>query len=209
MANHSSCHTCDSHLCESPVIEVNRCSCKSVDPTCGVPRATVGNIKELDVYTCSLGKVHNNGSSCGCGCSPKVHYEELCNVREIKAKARCIKYTYSTCDVCGEVPETIREIPSIKLYIVNYEFINLCLDEILGCLREYNLGPTTVCKVKEYVNLYYEYYGRIQDVGSIHLNAIIELDESLMVDPEKVDKTKAILYAIDNRLNGKVCPYEQ
>ncbi len=206
------CRKTEVHLCDSPVISVTKDECG----TC------IDNMCDIKTYKSSLCNVQSNAGypkpsncapkckpKCEPKCKPKMSYEELCDRKEIKYMARCIQCTYSTCDIYGEVEETIKEVPSIDLYIINYEFINLCIDEILCCLNASNLSKTTVASIKNYVDLYYEYYGEIEMVGSLHINEVVALDEALMVDPVKVGRTKAVLYAIDDRLKGEVYQDEQ
>jgi len=218
------CGKTEIYLCDSPVISVTKGGCGTcIDNMCGIKtyKSSLCNVRSNTGYPkpsnckpkCIPKYIPEYIPECKPKCEPKyipkMNYEELCDRKEIKHMAMCIQYTYSTCNIYGTVEEIIKEVPSINLYIVNYEFINLCVDEILCCLNTGNLSKTTAANVKNYVDLYYEYYGEIEMVGSLHINEVVALDETLMVDPVKVNRTKAVLYAIDDRLNGEVYQYEQ
>ncbi len=168
-------------------------------------------------------------SSCGCGtdscdydCGPALHYEDLnCNTSNTNCCSPVERdYIYGLanrvrgslnhrCHTYGNIRETIKEIPSADVFLVNHEFIDLLIDEILGCLPKYNMSREVVKTVEEYVKLYYVYYKDITLVGSLVMNDLIAIDENLITDEVTANRTKAILYALSDRLEGRINAYEQ
>ena len=170
----------------------------------------------------------SGNSSCGsyveptCTTGPALHFNEInCGTREydrccspyygmvraqainLRGRGGCSPYTY------GDVPVMIKEVPAIGLFIVNYEFIDLCVDEIRGCLPTQNVCHTTCVKVREYVDYYYKYYNAIDNVGTISLDETVSMSENLLVDPVEVARVKAALRVLDNRLKGCISDCEQ
>ena len=168
----------------------------------------------------------NTGCDTNCGCGkPNLYYEELncstanavnccsessSDVMFIKGLANRVRGSMNhNCHTYGNIRETIKEIPAADVFLVNHEFIDLLISEIVGCLPSYNMSRVVVDRVKEYVKLYYVYYKDIELVGSLVINDLIALDKNLITDPVIVGRTKAILYALSNRLEGRINEYEQ
>lgn len=113
------------------------------------------------------------------------------------------------CPALGEVKETIRELPSANVFLVNYVFVDLVLDNILGCLLRHNLDETTLIKVVEYTNLYYTHRDNIEAADSIPIESFVSFDDNLIMDEVTLKRIKAVLYAIDARVYGRISKYEQ
>ena len=166
-------------------------------------------------------------SSCdtgSCSCGPALHYEELncstsnsvccppdnSHISYIKGLANRVRGRMNhRCHTYGNIEETIREIPSANVFLVNHEFVDLLIDEIRGCLPAYNMSRAVVNKVKEYVKLYYVYYKDIELVGSLVINDLIAVNENLITDEVTAERIKAVLYALKDRLEGRINEYEQ
>jgi len=168
----------------------------------------------------------STGCDTDCGCDkPALYYEELncstanavncCSTSSndvlfIKGLANRVRGSMNhSCHTYGNIRETIKEIPAADVFLVNHEFIDLLISEIVGCLPSYNMSRAVVNKVREYVKLYYVYYKDIELVGSLVINDLIALDKNLITDPVVVGRTKAILYALSDRLEGRIHEYEQ
>jgi len=113
------------------------------------------------------------------------------------------------CHTYGNIRETIREIPSANVFLVNHEFVDLLIDEILGCLPAYNMSREVVSRVKELVRLYYVYYRDLEKIGSLVVNDLISIEDNLIMDDIVAGRTKAVLYALQDRLEGRINVYEQ
>jgi len=180
--------------------------------------------------SCGCNSCCTTGSSCGCqtdscdcGCGPALHYEELncsttvgtcCssdnNIGYIQGLANRVRGSMNhRCHTYGNICETIKEIPAANVFLVNHEFVDLLIDEILDCLPECNLSRQVVTKVKAYVKLYYVHYKDIETVGSLLLNNVIPIEQSLIADELEAERIKAVLYALQDRLEGRVNGYEQ
>jgi len=145
----------------------------------------------------------NQNTSCDRPLPPDA---ELCYIKVQAGRAR------NTCRVSchyGEIRETIKEIPIANIYLVNHEFIDLMLDDILGCLNTQNISRTTVDRVRKYVDYYYVYYKDIELVGSLVVTGIISITDNLVTDETEANRIKAVLYALKDRLDGRICNYEQ
>lgn len=118
------------------------------------------------------------------------------------------KVNRQLCPALGEVKETIREIPSADVFLVNYVFVDLVLDNILGCLSRHNLDDVTHRKVQEYTKLYYEHRGNIEAADSLPIATFVSFDDDLVIDPIALARIKAVLYAIDARVYGRISKYE-
>ena len=147
-------------------------------------------------YNCSTS---NQGSCCDSG--DKGYIIGLANRVRGNLNHRC--HTY------GDIRETIKEIPSANVFLVNHEFVDLLIDEILGCLPAYNMSRTVVKRVKNYVRLYYAYYRDLESVGSLVISDLISVDENLITSEIDAERTKAVLYALKDRLEGRINGYEQ
>jgi hypothetical protein len=113
------------------------------------------------------------------------------------------------CHTYGNILETVKEIPSAGVFLVNHEFVDLLIDEILGCLPAYNMSREVVNKVKSYVRLYYVYYKDLELVGELVISDLVSLDENLITSDIEAGRTKAVLYALKDRLEGRINEYEQ
>ena len=167
--------------------------------------------------------------SCGTGScdtsSPALHYEELnCSTANVvncctpldndKAYVRGLANRVRgslnhRCHTYGDIRETIREIPSANVFLVNHEFVDLLIDEILGCLPSYNMSREVVDRVKRYVRLYYVYYRDLEQVGSLVISDLISIEDNLITSDIEAERTKAVLYALKDRLEGRINEYEQ
>lgn len=181
-------------------------------------------------YRCETDPFCNdcNSNSCGCddtcGCGvPDMHYEDLncstanngscCtsgNRGHILGLANRVRGRLNhRCHTYGNIREFVKEIPAANVFLVNHEFIDLLIDEIKGCLPSYNMSREVVSRVKHYVQLYYVYYNDLELVGSLIVNDLIPIGENLITTDEEANRTKAILYALSDRLEGRVYEYEQ
>ena len=167
----------------------------------------------------------DSGCQTDCGCGPALHYEEL-NCGTANA-VNCCSDTISSrdyirglanrirgslnhrCHTYGNILETVKEIPSAGVFLVNHEFVDLLIDEILGCLPAYNMSREVVNRVKSYVRLYYVYYKDLELVGSLVISDLVSLDENLITSDIEAGRTKAVLYALKDRLEGRINEYEQ
>jgi len=167
----------------------------------------------------------SNGCDTDCGCGPALYYDELncstanavncCSgvdqdVMYVQMLANRVRGSLNhRCHTYGDIRETIREIPSADVYLVNHEFVDLLIDEIQGCLPSCNLSREVVKRVKHYVSLYYTYYKDLEMVGSLVITSTISLDENLITSDIEAGRTKAVLYALKDRLEGRINEYEQ
>ena len=184
---------------------------------------TIDDISKVSNTCCTPSPPCKCGKGCdkGCGCNnPALYYEELncstanavsccsdanSNVAYIRGLANRVRGSMQhSCHTYGDIRETVKEIPAANVFLVNHEFIDLLIDEIRDCLPHRNISDAVVCKVKDYVDLYYIYYKDIELVGSLVLNNIVSIDKNLITDPVVVARTKAILYTLDQRLKGKI-----
>ena len=162
---------------------------------------------------------------CGCDDGPALHYEALnCgtsnNVNCCSGVSQDRAYIAGLanrlrgrlnhrCHTYGNIRETIREVPSAGVYLVNHEFVDLLIDEILGCLPSYNMSREVVNRVKKLVRLYYVYYKDLEMVGSLVVSDLISIDENLITSDIEAGRIKAVLYALKDRLEGRINEYEQ
>ena len=189
----------------------------TTDSNCGTSSYTVRE-RSTDNRNCGLLR-----NSCDDGCTPGMYYEDYnCNTANtgrcctdnnydyIQGLANRVRGSFNhRCHTYGDIRETIKEIPAANVYLVNHEFIDLMIDEILGCLPINNLGCTVVDRVKRYVKLYYIYYKDIELVGSLVINDIMPINEDLIMNEIDADRIKAVLYALSDRLEGRINGYEQ
>jgi hypothetical protein len=143
----------------------------------------------------------NAVNCCSEAAQDKAYIQGLANRLRGSLNHRC--HTY------GNIHETIREIPSAGVFLVNHEFVDLLIDEIQGCLPSYNMSSEVVSRVKEYVRLYYVYYKNLELVGSLVISDLISIDENIMTSDIEAGRTKAVLYALKDRLEGRINEYEQ
>ncbi len=195
--------------------------------SCGTTSYTVNERRRDNSYN----GLRSNSCDTGCGCevddcgcnTPSMYYEDYnCNTADnssccdsgpsgyIKGLANRVRGRLNHhCYTYGDVQETVKEIPAAGVFLVNHEFIDLLIDEILDCLPVRNLSRSVVSKVKMYVDQYYVYYKDIEQVGSLVLNDLVALDKNLITDEVTAGRTKAVLYALADRLEGRVNVYEQ
>ena len=205
--------------------------CKTPDfstssKSCGSNSYTVNERRIDNAYYGIQSNSCNTGCGCGvpdCGCGPALHYEDLncstsnqgscCdsgNVAYIKGLANRVRGSLNhRCHTYGDIRETIKEIPAANVYLVNHEFVDLLIDEILGCLPVYNISREVVKRVKNYVRLYYVYYKDLELIGSLVISDLISVDENLITSEVEAERTKAVLYALKDRLEGRINGYEQ
>jgi hypothetical protein len=161
-----------------------------------------------------------------CGCNdPALHYEDLnCSTSN---NVTCCSSTNQDrayiarlanrlrgrlnhrCHTYGNIKPTIKEIPAANVFLVNHVFIDLLIDHILGCLPTRNMSKEVVDKVCYYTEQYYIYYKDIELVGSLVIGDTVKLDKNLIADPTVVGRTKAVLYALSDRLKGRINANEQ
>ena len=173
--------------CCTPVPQEESCGCNTT-PSCGVP-----NMHYEDINCGTSGTTCcNDGRSYAYGLANRVRGS---------LNHRC--HTY------GDIREFVKEIPEANVFLVNHEFIDLLIDEILGVLPTCNISQSVVRRVRKYVELYYVYYKDLDLVGSLVVNDIIPITENLIADETEANRIKAILTALADRLEGRVYEYEQ
>jgi len=153
---------------------------------------------------------------------PSYHYEDqICgtkhnsccsvtDVQHIYHQAHRIRgHLNHGCHTYGNIKETIKEIPASNVFLVNHEFIDLIVDNIINCLPKHNMSQAVVARVEKYTSYYYVYYKDIEQVGSLVVTDLVSINNNLIADPVVAARTKAILYAVASRLEGKINAYEQ
>jgi hypothetical protein len=142
-----------------------------------------------------------------------LHYEDLrdkkCNFlgfgREyVYSLALRCRGDFKRTQVVGIVQETIKEIPAANVYIVNYEFVDLLIDRIIGNLNSCNVSDCTIQKLDYYLEYFYTFGENLDEIGALLDNKLYRLDQNLLLDETESGRIKAVLTALNKRLNGEI-----